>query len=97
MKLICISLSFSSQTVFDTEVDSKEALPNTIPNLTRTLTMGSAQFTVPVGHIEAKVDDMDIKIERTEGTKQLLEELLDDFPDAIREIVAAQIDAQKRK
>jgi len=95
LKTKSIFICFSSQTVSSTEADSKEMLPNTIPNLTRTITMGSTQFTVPLGHIEAKVDDTDVKIDRTAGTKQLLEDILDDFPDAIREIVAARIESQK--
>lgn len=59
--------------------------------------MGSTQFTVPLSHIEAKVDETFIKIDRTEGATQRLEDILDEFPDAIREIVAAQLENQKTK
>jgi hypothetical protein len=81
----------------DSEADSKPLLPNEIPNLTRSRTIGLNQFTVPVEQIEAQVGDTTIKIERTVGTIQLLEDILDDFPDDIKEIVAARIASQKAK
>lgn len=86
---------FSSQTVSETEADSKPLLPDTIPNLTRTRTIGSTAFTVPLDQIEAQVGDTTVKISRTHGQVQLLEEILDEFPDEIREIVATRIASQK--
>lgn len=81
----------------NTEADSKEVLPNEIPTLTRSQTIGSTHFTVPLEHIEAQVGDTTIKIDRTAGSIQLLEDILDDFPDDIKEIVAARIQSQKTK
>ena len=87
---------FSSETVFSTEADSKESLPNTIPNLTRSQTIGLSTFTVPYDHIEAQIGDTTVKINRTHAQMQLLEDILDDFPDDIKEIVAARIESQKQ-
>lgn len=95
LKKLSILYRFSSQTVSKTEADSKPLLPDTIPNLTRSQTIGSTHFTVPHDQIEAQVGDTTVKISRTHGQIQLLEEILEDFPDDIKEIVAARIQSQK--
>jgi hypothetical protein len=94
-KKLSILYCFSSQTVSETEADSKPLPLGSIPNLTRSRTIGSTHFTVPEDQIEAQVGDTTVKISRTQGSIQLLEDILEDFPDDIREIVAARIQSQK--
>lgn len=78
-----------------TEADSKKELPSEIPNLTRSVTIGSAHFTVPKDFVEAQIDDVNVKVSRSASCTQYLEDILDEFPDAIKEIVATSI--QKKK
>mgnify|MGYP003332183932 CR=1 FL=1 len=79
----------------NTEADSKTELPNEIPTLTRSMTVGGTQFTVPDDFVEAKVDGVTVKVSRSATSTQYLDDILDDFPDSIKEIVAASI--QKKK
>ena len=59
------------------------------------MTVGGTQFTVPEDFVEAKVDGVTVKVSRSATSTQYLDDILDDFPDSIKEIVAASI--QKKK
>jgi hypothetical protein len=97
LKSKAILILFSSQTVFEPEADSKDALPKEIPKLTRSVTIGGTQFTVPNEYIETQIDDTTVKVSRSSGNVQQLEDILDDFPDGIKEIVAASVEKNKIK
>ena len=66
-------------------------LPKESPKLTRLVTIDGASFTVPEDRIEAKVDEVDVVVTRTITHKQVLEDIMAELPDSIKEIVADTI------
>lgn len=67
---------------------STPLLPKDPPTLTRLVTTDGVSFTVPADLIETKVDETDVKVTRTITHKQALEDVMEELPDGIKEIVA---------
>lgn len=66
-------------------------LPKDPPKLTRLVTIDGTSFTVPEDKIEAKVDEVDVVVSRTITHKQALEDVMNELPEGIKEIVANMI------